>query len=403
MAIISLGNIDKRLLFTLFGAVFKLIANIILYHSEVKMRKHPCILGINAGIGLSLAFIPFLYIKIKSRIYTSPNSSQAITAKKISEKISQNLNFKNKRKHNINWKKYFYILIVSLLDFVQKFLTFFYPALFLENFWIFDSFLLLLFSFLILKTKVYSHHLISLIMIIIIGISLIAINNNNDKNIFLEIVITLATEIIFSLENVVCKLAVNIKFSSPYEVCFHVGIFELIIFSILLIIFTNVPIYGGEYMNIVSEEHIDDYYIYKENYNFTEAMIFILSMFGRCIFILAGFVTLDYFTPLHIVLILIIGEISFLFNDEYNWKLYLKIFFFICLMFFVLIFVEIIELNIFGLQKNTKRNITQRSNIEEINTTTLNLHSNNNDTVSTNSENSQQRLSLTDENYYIKI
>ena len=396
MSIISLGNIDKRLLFSLFGAVFKLIANIILYHSKVKMREHPCILGINAGIGLSLAFFPFLYLKIKSRIYSSPNSSQAITAKMLSEKGSINLNYKNKRKNKINWKKYFYILMVSLLDFTQKFLTFFYPDLFLENFWIFDSSLLLLFSFLILKAKVYSHHLISLIMIIIIGIALIVVNyNNDDKNIFIEIVITLTTEIFFSLENVVCKLAVNVKFTSPYEVCFYVGIFELIIFSILLIIFTNVPIYGGEYMNIVSEEHIDNYNIYKENYNFTEAMIFILSMFGRCIFILAGFVTLDYFTPLHIVLILIIGEISFLFNDEHNWKLYLKIFFFICLMFFVLIFVEIIELNIFGLQKNTKRNITQRSDSEEINATTLNLHS--------NDENGEQRLSLTDVNYYIKV
>ena len=64
-------------------------------------------------------------------------------------------------------------------------------------------------------------------------------------------------------------------------------------------------------------------------------------------------------------------------------------------MFFVLIFVEIIELNIFGLQKNTKRNITQRSDSEEINATTLNLHS--------NDENGEQRLSLTDVNYYIKV
>ena len=63
--------------------------------------------------------------------------------------------------------------------------------------------------------------------------------------------------------------------------------------------------------------------------------------------------------------------------------------------FFVLIFVEIIELNIFGLQKNTKRNITQRSDSEEINATTLNLHS--------NDENGEQRLSLNDENYYIKV
>ena len=236
-------------------------------------------------------------------------------------------------------------------------------------------------------------------MIIIIGIALIAININNDDNIFMKIIITLLTEILFSLEQVVCKLAVNIRYTSPYEVCFYAGFFELIIYSILLLIFTNVSAYGGEYMNITSEEHIDDYNVYKENYDLGEAMIFILSMFGRCFFILAGFITLDYFTPLHIVLILIIGEISFLFNDDNNWKLYLKIFFFICLMFFVLIFVEIIELNIFGLQKNTKKNITQRSDSEEIKAA-LNSNSDNYDTESVDSE---HRLSLTDENYYIDV
>ena len=159
MAIISLGTIDKRLFFTLFGAIFKLISNIILYHSEVKMTKHPCILGINAGIGLSLAFVPFMYIKMKSRIYTNPKSSQAIVANVISDRATLYNSTKNIIKNNSNKKKYFYILMVALLDFAQKFLTFFYPALFLENFWIFDSFLLLIFSFLILKSKVYSHHL----------------------------------------------------------------------------------------------------------------------------------------------------------------------------------------------------------------------------------------------------
>ncbi len=64
---------------------------------------------------------------------------------------------------------------------------------------------------------------------------------------------------------------------------------------------------------------------------------------------------------MHTVLILIIGEVSFLFISDYNWKLYVKIFFFIFLIFFVLIFTEIIEINLFGLQLNTKKNITKRS------------------------------------------
>ena len=84
-------------------------------------------------------------------------------------------------------------------------------------------------------------------------------------------------------------------------------------------------------------------------------------MLSRCIFILFGFITVDYFSPMHTVLILIIGEVSFLFISDYNWKLYVKIFFFIFLIFFVLIFTEIIEINLFGLQLNTKKNIIKRS------------------------------------------
>ena len=95
-------------------------------------------------------------------------------------------------------------------------------------------------------------------------------------------------------------------------------------------------------------------------------------MFGRCIFILFGYVTVDHFTPLHVVLILIIGEISFLFNDDYNWKLYLKIGFFIILIFFILIFLEIIELNLCGFELNTKRNISSRSETEGIEINSLN-------------------------------
>ena len=124
-------------------------------------------------------------------------------------------------------------------------------------------------------------------------------------------------------------------------------------------------------MNVTSKEYIDNFSIYLDNLDITEIMVFILSMFVRGVIILTTFITLDYFTPMHIVLVLILGEISFIFNEEYNWKLYLKIVFFICLIFFVLIFVEILELNIFGLQKNTRKNISERSSCEEIDTDIL--------------------------------
>lgn len=104
-------------------------------------------------------------------------------------------------------------------------------------------------------------------------------------------------------------------------------------FTFLLIIFTNVPASGSNNMNTESKDYIDNFYNYIDKVDFNEVLIFILSMLSRCIFILFGFITVDYFSPMHTVLILIIGEVSFLFISDYNWKLYVKIFFFIFLIF----------------------------------------------------------------------
>ena len=60
-----------------------------------------------------------------------------------------------------------------------------------------------------------------------------------------------------------------------------------------------------------------------------------------------------------------------------------KIAFFIILLFLILLFTEIIELNIFGLQKNTKKNICNSSasetNICDLNLRVMNENENEND------------------------
>ena len=362
MAIISLGRINKKILFAVFGGLFKCICNIILYHSKSKISTHPCILGINAGIGLSLAIFPLIFIKIRSKysITSIKNCSNILTKEPLIYTDTNIIIYETKIK-----RKLFYIFIISLLDFSQKFLSFFFVQLFLENFWIFDSFLLLVFSLLILKEKFYAHHLVSLIFIMILGIILISFIYYNKEVNFWVIIVTLLTEILYSLEDVIFKYTMKKKFSSPYEICFFAGVFEIIIYSLLLIIFSNVPIKSPNYFNKASDDYIDSFSMYNEKIDFIEVFLFILSMLSRGIFILFGFITIDYFTPLHIVLIIIIGEISFLYIDVIDLKLYVKIPIFVLLIFFILIFVEILELNIFGLQKNTKKNIIQRANIEE--------------------------------------
>ena len=361
MAIISLGTINKKILFAVFGGLFKCVCNIILYRSKSKISTHPCILGINAGIGLSLAIFPHIFIKIRMKHSNNSinNFSNLLAKETLIYTDSNILIYQTKIK-----TKLFYIFVVSFLDFSQKFLSFFFVQLFLENFWIFDSFFLLIFSLLILKEKFYGHHLVSLIFIMILGIILISFIYFDKEFNMWGIIVTLLTEILYSLENVIFKYTMKTKFSSPYENCFIAGVFEIIMYSLLLIIFSNISIKGPYYLNKASDDYIDSSSMYNEKVDFIEVLLFILSMLSRGIFILFGFITIDYFTPLHIVLILITGEISFLFIDEIDLKLYVKVPIFVLLIFFILIFVEILELNIFGLQKNTKKNIIQRANTE---------------------------------------
>ena len=253
MAIISLGIINKKILFAVIGGVFKFISNMILYHSEVKMQSHPCILGINSGLGLMLAFIPYIYSKLRTE--KKPQSTIIPSKNTTSEFLIYTDNFSENNQIK-EQKKYYYIFAIALLEFAQKFLTFFYVELGLENFWVFDAFLVLIFSYLILKIKAYAHHFVSTIIIIILGIVLIVINCYDQNITPFHIVITFLTEIFFCLEHVVCKLSMNTKNCSPYEICFYIGVFDLIMFTLLLIIFSNVPSSGTEYMNVANNDYV---------------------------------------------------------------------------------------------------------------------------------------------------
>ena len=136
----------------------------------------------------------------------------------------------------------------------------------------------------------------------------------------------------------------NNYFCSPFEICFYEGLFEIII-NIILIKYTNK----------------DNFSAYYEKLNSKEIRIFILLMFSRLSFKIFTLLTIKYFTPSHAVLLLIIGEISFAFDPDINYKFYLTIIIYSIILFMILIFTEIIELNFCNLQKYTKKNISERA------------------------------------------
>ena len=302
----------------------------------MKINDYPFKLGINTGLGLSLSLFPFIYEKIRSRRINKTNLL-----------IEKNKNIKDpylEKFNKIKHYKYYFILFASFLDFFQKFLYFYFHEVIINNFWTFDILFINLFSFFILKSKLYIHQYFSLISIIILGIILITVYLYDENVKFISIVLVLSIEIIFSFNIVINKYSMNKYFCSPFEICFYQGLFAIIMNIILLI--------------ITKKDNIKDYY---KELNSTETKIFFLLLFSRLSFTLFGLVTVKYFTPSHEVLLLIIGEIFLFYKYSEGWKIYVNITIFLLLLIMIFIFTEIIEINLCNLQKNTKRNISERS------------------------------------------
>ncbi len=244
MAIISFGNINKKILFAIFGGIFKLLSDLLIKFlrksKKIEIREHPFILGINAGLGYCISFIPFLIFK---RNYDYLNQKNFDVDEKLIYNETDDYFLEKREKKFRPW------LIIAFCDFFQKLLSFIYISLY--NFWMFDILFILIFSHFILKVKLYKHHFISLMLIIIFGIIINIIYNIYEEiseEFFFKILNTSIIEIIFSLQIVVAKYAMEYKLSSPYEICLFEGVFILVINLILLIIFTFIPMSEIKYI-----------------------------------------------------------------------------------------------------------------------------------------------------------
>ena len=364
--LISCGDINKNIIYVLIGAFGKIFAEYA-YKIDKSMTKHPFIIGMSSAMGMCLSIIPLILLKIRSK-----NIKESLSIEGI---IDKDKNREKKKRQII--KKYFLIFAAAILDFTQKILSYLFVEDIFYNFWIFDMLCLSIFSYIILKSKLYIHQYLSLFIMIIIGISLNVINLTNDKNdnhdnnnndigkIILNIGLVFLIEVIYSLINVINKYSMEYCYCIPYEISFYQGLFALIVFTILLIIFTNIEIKNPKYQKIEykGKKYLDNFYDYKDRINLYKIMVFILMMISRLCFNLFSHIIVKFYTPSHVALILLIGEITFIFQGQGDnpYKFYGNIVIFIICLFILLIYTEIIELNFFGLSKNTRKNIGKRA------------------------------------------
>ena len=364
MALIKCGKLDKNIIIPILGGIIKLIYNFLydINPKEGMLKENPLIRNIYVSFGMVLSIIPFSILKIES--------NKNLIRK--NDKNSEHIINKNKTKLNIKliyydiykkqrYIKFKYILICSIFDFSHTVILILFCSKCAYNLWVLDIIIMTFFSFLILKSKIYNHHYLSIIIIIILGIALNIIEyfKKNDDEVQInayEIFWKFISEISFSFAIIIAKYTMEKTFCTIYEICIWNGIITLILKIICLFIFNKMEITIADY------KYPDNFFRYINNFNnFDLLMAFITNIYSF-IYNIFIFFSCDYFTAFHTLIIIIIGEIyPYMKLDE---KTILNIIGFIIILLILiifLVFIEIIELNFCEFSKYTKKNITIRA------------------------------------------
>ena len=376
--LISKGYINKYILFALIAGLSKCFVSIMVFKFDkfANYNKHPLIIGFNAGIGMSLSIIPLIIVKTKSRRDKTNDKSkenQQLSLKGTRISLGDVNYIEKYDKKKLRIQKYLILLACAFLDFAQKFLSFFLKKLIINNIWMFNIIFISLFDYLIMKAKLYRHQYISCIIIVLIGIAatVVGLLGDNEK-ITIKLFLCIGIEIMYSLAIVLAKFLMDHRSISPFDVTFYEGIFALIVNSILLAIFTNIPITDedGKLDKILKlteyngKIYIDHFIAAFKDMQVGEVFFFILSAFGRLISNLFGHIIVKHYTSSHIILVLILGEIGLAFKEKHEWKEIVQFSLFVFALFILLIFTEIIEINACDLEKNTRKNIQLREELE---------------------------------------
>ena len=343
MAIISCGECNN-MIYLIIGSVRKFVLNFILYlfPDGAELNKHPFILGINAGIGMSLAIIPYLFIF--SYFKEGKNKSMPYLALKS---LKEN---KHQISPTIKIEKYIILFFCGFLDFFQKILVFMFSYSLSNNLWIFNIVFLNIFTFMLYKIEIYKHQYFSSIIIILLGIILNVINLRNMKLSDLPILfLSIIIEIAYSLAIVLAKYGMDYRFCTPFEVTFYEGFFGLIMNIIFLIIATNMPLDKDfKYNKLLKiteyegKKYLDYFQSYIDKLDFKEILLFLVTLIERVLFNLFSHITVKHFTATHVVFLIIMGEFQFSYEGKKSWEVAIYIFIFVVIFFMLLIFCEII-------------------------------------------------------------
>ena len=341
MGFISLGKIDRNIIPIITGGIFHFSSRL-LFRVETQLFTQKIFPNLLASFCRLFTLVPKLMSKLKTKKCCNfnwrHNSFELIYGD---------------RKEEITKGKWKYILLSAVLVFIQGILLL-YTYQIKTNSWIWDILITCFFYYLIFKIRLYKHHYLSIVLIILIGlfIDLFLGNLQNDitKNIFL-LLLRFSREILYSLIDVNNKYVMEKKYCSVYDLSLYTGIIDVILYVLFAVI-------NYYYLKI------DDFEKYFSNFDTTELLVslgVIITQFG---ILLSSLIANKNNTPCHLFIIFVFGQLALYLDFSINSIILIICFIFI--LFFALVFNEIIEINFWGLSDNTKRNIIKRAETENI-------------------------------------
>ena len=361
MAIISLGEVDKKLIPILVGAVFSISNRLLIKYCDTNIFKHKIIANVVSIFPKILTMVPHLIIKCKSR--KIKNSEIEIETNKEGELIHKD-QYEEQTKGK--WK---YIILTTVFFFIQSILVL-YSLEIKFNSWILEILLTTVLYYKIFNLTLYKHHYISIVSIILTGIVIDLSFGNLQSDISkntLPFFLRLFREIFYSLHDVTNKYLMEKKYCNPYEISLYVGLFNLMyfgLFSLLSYFFLKV-------------DNFEEYIIDFDNWEIFALISLSIIQLG---FSLSCLIVNDKKTPCHIFIISVLGHLAnyFDFSTTNSTILFSCLIF---LLFMTLVFTEIIEINICGISYNTNKNISKRAEMANINVgnnTTISVEDNQN-------------------------
>jgi len=233
----------------------------------------------------------------------------------------------------------------------------------------FEIIFFIILSMVIMKCKIYRHHLVSLIVILLNLILLIISFIICFPDCILEtIVYYFFYSFFLCLYCILGKKYLNLFSNSPYKVMLSIGIISTIILFIYDIIMFSIFDHNDDHNN----KH-GVIFGFKRMTSFTSIFFFIFDVIFYFCSNIGIWMTLYYYSPFHYIISESMSEYLFILYDfiifgrEYKISdIVLYTIIYIINLIFFLVFNEIIILKFCGLNYNIKENIEERQIIDNI-------------------------------------